>query len=94
MNYNPDTPPRPGEWLALDEQARIRLAEDYHRKARIKLPNAKAHAAFHAIVENQIALGLPSVLRAMERLAGQGLSRHDAIHAVCTVLGMRLAEAP
>ena len=52
----------------------------------------KAHAAFHAIVENQIALGLGSVVRAVPRLMKQGLSRHDAIHAVASVLTGQLYE--
>jgi len=28
---------------------------NYHRKARIRLPNAKVHAIAHAMVETQIA---------------------------------------
>jgi hypothetical protein len=56
-HYDPDKAPDPKEWLALDEQERIRLAKNYHVARRIKLPNANAHAAFHAVVENQIAEG-------------------------------------
>ena len=84
--YDPDRSPNPGEWLALDEQLRIHLVEKFHRKARVKLPNIKAHAAFHAIVENQIAMQHPPVARAMERLSKQGLSRHDCVHAISSVL--------
>jgi hypothetical protein len=47
--------PEPESWLELHEQERIFLTETYHRVARIKLPNMTAHAALHAIVENQIA---------------------------------------
>ena len=39
------------------------------------------------MVENQIAEGLDAVVRAMQRLANDGLPRHEAIHAigcVCT----------
>jgi hypothetical protein len=84
--YDPERTPNPEEWLALDEQERIILVEDFHDAARIKLPNLTAHAAFHAVVENQIAEGLESVLRAMERLAKQGLTRHDSVHAIAYVL--------
>jgi hypothetical protein len=91
--YDPDRTPDPQQWLALDEQVRIRLVEKYHRVARIKLPNVKAHAAFHAIVENQIALQHPPVVRAMVRLAKQGLSRHDCIHAIAWVLTQFFYEA-
>ena len=82
QNYNPEVPPNPAEWLAIDEQSRIRIVEKYHRNARVKVPNLKGHAIYHAIVENQIAEGLDSVLRAMTRLINQGLSRHEALHAV------------
>jgi hypothetical protein len=92
-HYDPEVPPNPTEWLALDEQLRIGLAERYHRNAREKVPNVKAHAAFHAIVENQIAEGLEPVTRAMERLMKQGLSRHDAVHAVGSVVADHFFEA-
>ncbi len=90
--YNPDRAPNPEQWLALDEQLRIMLAEDQHRAARVKLSNLKAHAIFHVIVENQIAENLPSVVRAMARLAADGLSRHDAIHAVASVLAEHIHD--
>ena len=90
--YDPEVAPDPVEWLELDQQHRIDLAERYHHAARIKLPNTKAHAVFHAIVENQLAEGLEPVLRAMERLTGQGLSRHDAVHAIGSVVADQLYE--
>ena len=92
-HYDPEVQPEPSEWLALDEQERISLAEAHHRAARIKLPNLKAHACFHAIVENQIAEGVESVVRAMSRLVKEGLSRHDALHAIGSVLADHLFEA-
>lgn len=90
--YHPDVAPNPAEWLALGERTRIQLAEKYHKAERIRLPNAKAHAVFHAVVENQVALGVESVCRAIDRLVRQGLSRHDAVHAVGSVLAMQLHE--
>jgi len=92
-HYDPETPPVPAEWLALDEPHRVRLAESYHRAAREKVPNYTAHAAFHAIVENQIAEGLEPVVRAMTRLTKQGLSRHDALHALGSVVAEHFFEA-
>ena len=83
--YDPEHAPDSAEWLELDEQERIILIEDYHRIARIKLPNLTAHAVFHSIVENQIAEGLEPVLRAMVRLTDDGLSRHDAVHDIAFV---------
>jgi len=81
--YHPLVAPDPDEWLALEEEERIELVMDFHRRARIRLPNAKAHAAAHAAVENQIAEGdaLP-VRRTLERLMDEGLDRHDAVHAI------------
>ena len=90
--YDPDHAPNPEQWLALDEQLRIGLAEEYHRAKRIKQPNAKAHAVFHAIVENQIAENHEAVVRAMARLTAEGLSRHDAIHAIASVLAEHIHE--
>ena len=92
QSYDPELQPKAEEWLVLDEQERLYLVEEFHSKARIKLPNLTMHAAFHAIVENQLAEGLASVTRAIARLSTQGLSRHDAIHAVGTVLGEHLHE--
>lgn len=92
LKYNPDHAPDPALWLALDEQLRIDLAVKFHRAARIKLPSIKAHAAFHAIIENQIAMQDGPVVRAVERLAKQGLSRHDCLHAIGWVLALHLYE--
>ena len=57
------------------------------------MPSAKAHAAIHVFVENQIALGdeIP-VRRTVERLMSEGLDRHDAIHAVGSVLAGHITE--
>jgi hypothetical protein len=91
-DYDPEIAPDAVSWLELDEQERIVLAERFHRTARIGLPNARVHAALHAIVENQVALGVDAVVRAMQRLVDQGLSRHDAVHAVASVLTDQLYE--
>ena len=93
MRYDPEVQPEPSRWLGLDEQERIQLAESCHRAARIRLPNVKAHACFHVIVENQIAEGLESVVRAMARLMKEGLSRHDALHAIGSVVADQFYEA-
>jgi hypothetical protein len=63
------------------------LVIEYHRRARATLPNERLHAAIHVVVENQVAVGdeLP-VRRALERLQGEGLDRHEAIHAIGSVL--------
>jgi hypothetical protein len=91
MKYDPHENPDPAEWLALDEAERIVLIGHHHREAGVKLPNLQLHAAIHAVVENQIAMGdqIP-VRRTLERLLGEGLDRHDAIHAIGSVLASHL----
>ena len=92
-HYDPEVAPVPSEWLALDESHRIQFAESSHRASREEVPNHTAHAVFHAIVENQIAEGLQPVVRAMARLMKQGLSRHDALHAVGSVVADHFFDA-
>jgi hypothetical protein len=47
----------------------------------------RAHAANHVIVENQLAMGDATVVPAtLARLMQEGLDRHDAIHAIGSVL--------
>ncbi|HEX3885479.1 MAG TPA: hypothetical protein VHW66_22690 [Stellaceae bacterium] len=80
--------PEPGAWLALSEDERIGIVEEYHRRIRAPLPRARrsAHAIFHVIVEDNLASGEEPVVEAvLERLIGEGLDRHDAVHAVATV---------
>ena len=85
--YDPDHAPSPEKWLALDEDERIDLVIRYHRRARVLLPNARIHAVFHVVVETQAAMGGEiRVRQTLERLQAEGLSRHDAVHAVGSVL--------
>jgi uncharacterized protein YoaH (UPF0181 family) len=87
LKYDPLEAPELEEWLAIDEAERIQLAQDYHRCARGCLPNERLHAVFHVVVENQIALGdeIP-VQSTLQRLMAEGLDRHEAIHAIASVL--------
>lgn len=90
-HYDPDQPADPRAWLDLDEGRRISLIEQYHRRRRIKLPHADMHAVIHCIVESQIALGdeLPAQ-KTLARLLQEGLNRHEAIHAMGSVLADHL----
>ena len=61
--------------------------EDYHSEEGEELPNLPLHAGVHIIVENQVAMGTATRTAAtLERLQGEGLDRHDAIHAIGSVL--------
>ena len=85
--YDPLAAPAPEEWLSLDEGERIRLVDEYHRRARVRLPSRKAHAIFHVVIENQIAAGDEIPVRGtLARLMDEGLDRHEAIHAIGTAL--------
>ena len=92
-HYDPLVEPDPVEWLATGEQQRMDIVKHYHRHARSNAERSTAHAVVHAVVENQIAAGdeLP-VRRILSRLMDEGLDRHEAIHAVGSVLAGHLKE--
>ena len=51
------------------------------------------HASFHKIVENQVAeRNPPFVATRLRQLIAQGLDRHDAIHAIISIMAKRLAS--
>lgn len=93
MRYDPEVGPDPSRWQELREDERIMLVEAYHRRAGIEVPNMMLHATMHVIIENQVAMGdeLP-VRRTIERLMGEGLDRHDAVHAVGSVLAAHITD--
>ena len=86
MNYDPNKTPVPDVWLALYEAERIMLAAAYHKRIKEKLPNRRLHATIHVVIENQLAERIPAVVDALNRLTTDGLDRHDAIHAIGSVL--------
>jgi hypothetical protein len=92
-DYDPLIEPDPNDWLAADEQQRLDAIEHYHRRAGIEIERPALHAAMHGIVENQIAEGDRwPVRRTLLRLIAEGLDRHEAIHAVASVLAGHLNE--
>jgi hypothetical protein len=90
--YDPSQAPDPADWLALDEQDRSMLVERHHRRDGVELPNPALHAIVHVVVENQLAANDDPVVRALARLMKAGLPRHDAIHAVGSVVAQHLFE--
>jgi hypothetical protein len=85
--YDPNQAPDPDEWNALDESEQIQLVKQYHKRERVKSPNTEVHAVFHVVVENQIAMGEEmNVSKTLDRLLSDGLDRHDALHAIGTVI--------
>ena len=92
MLYDPSSGPDTRQWLALTEEQRFTSVLEYHRHAKIDLPNARLHAAMHVIVENQLAEQYEPAVVALARLVTEGLSRHDAIHAIASVLTMQMHD--
>jgi hypothetical protein len=91
LQYDPRQHVNSEAWQALDESERIESVRQYHRQNRIRLANESLHATTHVIVENQVALGDTFVARAvLLRLVAEGLDRHEAIHAIGSVLSEQL----
>jgi hypothetical protein len=88
MSYDASKQPEPQAWLALNESKRIDQVVDNYRRNHLPLGgNAKLHGAAHVVVENQIAMGDATAVPAtFKRLMDEGLDRHEAIHAVGSVL--------
>jgi len=91
LPYDPQRHIDPDAWEALDESERIESVLQYHRRHRIRLPSEDLHAAAHVIVENQVALGDAfSAHAVLLRLMQEGLDRHEAVHAIGSVLSEQL----
>jgi hypothetical protein len=87
MRYEANEQPHSEVWLELDESERIDAVMNYHRRTSVKLENPELHAIAHVAVENQVALGeATSVPATLDRLMDEGLDRHEAIHAIGSVL--------
>jgi hypothetical protein len=90
--YDPDQAPKPEHWLALDEQECVARVRAFH--GSMPGADAEAHALVHVVVENQLAAGEPAETRtALERLRSEGLSRHEAIHAIGTIVTKVMFDA-
>jgi hypothetical protein len=87
MRYEANEQPDSETWLEIDESERIDLVIGYHRRTRVKLETPELHAMTHVVVENQVALGEATLVPAtLDRLVGEGLDRHEALHAIGSIL--------
>jgi len=77
----------------MDEVERVAAVETYHRRQRIRLPRETLHATIHTVVENQVAIGEGAVVETLARLRSEGLTRHEAVHAIGTVLAEQIFRA-
>ena len=93
MRYDPTAAPDPLTWLGASEGDRLDSVLQQHKRARERAGNLRMHAAIHVTVEIQLAEGLEPTVRAMERLLEQGLARHDALHAIGSVVAEQMVAA-
>jgi len=95
LGYDAGRAPDPTEWLQLDESLKAVAVEQHHESLgdHADTPDAHMHAQMHVIVENQVAGGeFPEVEATLERLCRAGVARHDAIHAIGSVLAGAVAR--
>jgi len=86
MQYEANDQPHSATWLELDETERVDAVMDYHRRAKL-IWKTSSFTMTHVVVENQVALGEATAVPAtLNRLMHEGLDRHEAIHAVGSIL--------
>ncbi len=91
--YDPERGPDPEWWLSLDESERMNLVQGSQGDDE-ELQSSRLHAAIHLVVENQIAMGDKTLVAAtLQRLLTEGLGRHDAIHAIGSVVAKRIHQS-
>jgi hypothetical protein len=90
MRYDPANAPIPSAWLDADESERLDAILRYHKRAKEHGGNLRAHSAIHTAVENQLAEVHDAAVRAMTRLQAEGLDRHDAVHAIGSVVAKQI----
>jgi hypothetical protein len=92
--YDADQAPDPAAWLGMNEHARLDAVRRHHdRGPHPPAPSPEAHHAFHVVVENQIAVGSPpAAAETLNRLIAEGLSRHEAVHALAGAASRRIFE--
>jgi Domain of unknown function (DUF1841) len=95
--YDPNHAPDVAAWLDLDEKEQMERVAKYHElaaKSGDQPPNVQRHVGMHVLVEQQIAHDVPaSARRAMARLRRDGMTRHDAVHALGFVLTEHMRKA-
>jgi hypothetical protein len=94
MQYDAIEQPDPEIWLELDETERVDSVIDYHRRTGVPLETSELHAMAYVVVENQVALGEATpVPETLDRLMDEGLDRHEAVHAIGSILMRMVFEA-
>src|SRR5262249_50308914 len=87
--YDADRAPEPRVWQAADEGTRLLAIRRHHATLakHPELPNPGLHHPMHDVLENQLAAGVPAETAAtIARLVAEGANRHEAVHAVASVV--------
>ena len=92
MRYDPEVAPDRAVWLATPEADRLAAAEQHHKTAKRGADSPELHAAIHVAVETQLAERHPAATAAMDRLIADGLTRHDALHAIGSVMAAEMFD--
>jgi hypothetical protein len=93
VRYDPMKGPKPQKWLSAEEDERLEAVLRYHRGLKIDVGSERMHAVIHTAVETQLAEGHSGASHALLRLLGEGLDRHEAVHAIATVFSKQLHGA-
>jgi hypothetical protein len=92
MRYDPDVGPDAQTWLAVSDDERLEAVRRHHRRDRLQSGNQEVHAIIHVTVETQLAQDHPEATAALVRLLQEGLDRHEALHAIGSVLAEELFD--
>ena len=92
MKNDPAVGPDPSQWLEAGERERLEAVRQYHGRAKDLAGGPETHAGVHCAVETQLAEGHVAARAALERLLRDGLDRHDAVHAIGSVVAAEIFE--
>lgn len=83
--YDSSTSPDPKVWLSLSVHEQLRLVRNCYARSRDGSVG-KLLVLLHLNVETRIARGHGPTVKAMSRLQSRGLSRQEALSAICEAL--------
>jgi hypothetical protein len=93
VKYDPESAPDATRWLDADDEERLLAIRRHHERAAENLgEGADVHFVIHNTVENQLAEGHAAATGALERLMAEGLDRHDAVHAIGSILAAEIFD--
>jgi hypothetical protein len=87
-SYDPSIQPNANEWLEATDYVKTALVREFHEQNEEGLDEEALtiHSTVHVIVENQLAMGVELLPETIAKLVRQGLSRHEAIHAIGAII--------